>query len=488
MNAPGRTGLVLNEPLIFELEQAEQQGMDLPEWDVARDAGSEIPKNLLRTSDSGLPRLTEPEVARHFTRLSTYNYSLDGGFYPLGSCTMKYNPKLNDWAAGLDGFAEAHPYAPFHHQQGLMSLMWELKSDLKEISGLDEVCLHPAAGSHGELLGIMLIRAYHEARGDKKRTKILIPDSAHGTNPSSASLCALECITLPSGPDGRIDLAALDQLMTDEVAGIMITNPNTCGVFESRIAEVAELIHQRGGLLYMDGANMNALVGVAKPGKMGVDVLHFNLHKTFSTPHGGGGPGAGPIALSAKLAAYLPKPVLSKNDKGEVYFDFNRPQSIGRVRSFYGNVGILIRAWTYIRTMGPEGLRAMTQQAVLNANYIKARLQNDFEVPFGQDHCMHEVLLTDNGQAMTTMDLAKGLIESGYHPPTVYFPLVVHGAILIEPTETESKATLDTFCDTLLALRKRTAEDLHEAPRTTYVRRVDETLAARKPVLRYQAE
>ncbi len=484
---PGRKGLVLAEPLLFERSKSGKGGMELPEWDVETYPTEEIPPHLLRKEEAKLPELSEPEVVRHFTRLSTYNYSLDAGFYPLGSCTMKYNPKLNDWAANLEDFTEAHPYAPYRHQQGLLELLWELKEDLKEIAGMDEVCLHPAAGSHGELLGILLIRAYHQERGDTKRTQVLIPDSAHGTNPSSAAICDLTAVTLPSGPDGLIDMAALDQLMTEKVAAIMLTNPNTCGLFETRIQEVIDLVHQRGGLVYFDGANMNALVGMARPGDMGADVLHFNVHKTFSTPHGGGGPGAGPIGLKSLLADYLPRPLLAKRGE-ELILDYNRPKSIGRVRSFYGNIGVLIRAWTYIRSMGPDGLVQMTGQAVLNANYIKARLEQDFHAPFGQAHCMHEVLLTDRGQKASTMDFAKGLIDRGFHPPTVYFPLVVSGALLIEPTETESKLALDAFCDAMLELKAMDAETLQASPTGAFVRRVDETLAARKPILRWKEE
>ncbi|MDX2471495.1 MAG: aminomethyl-transferring glycine dehydrogenase subunit GcvPB [SAR324 cluster bacterium] len=482
--SPGRKGLVLAEPLLFEHAASATSGMDLPDWDVAKSATTEIPAHLLRKSETGLPQLSEPEVVRHFTRLSTYNYSLDAGFYPLGSCTMKYNPKINDWVASLEGFANAHPYAPFEHNKGLLEILWEHKEQLKEISGMDEVCLHPAAGSHGELLGMMLICAYHEDRGDFKRTKVLIPDSAHGTNPSSAAICNLESVTLPSGPDGLIDMEALDKLMTDEVAGIMLTNPNTCGIFEINMKKVADLVHERGGQVYFDGANMNALVGIARPGDMNADVLHFNVHKTFSTPHGGGGPGAGPIGLKNHLAEFLPKPVLTKKEDF-IFQDFNRPKSIGRIRSFYGNIGVLIRSWAFIKTLGGKGLTEMTGQAVLSANYMKARLQEKFHVPFDKQHCMHEVLLTDKNQEASTLDMAKGLIERGFHPPTIYFPLVVQGALLIEPTETESKESLDAFCDALLELATKSSEELHHLPETTFVQRVDETLAARKPILKW---
>ncbi|OGG95286.1 MAG: glycine dehydrogenase (aminomethyl-transferring) [Candidatus Lambdaproteobacteria bacterium RIFOXYD2_FULL_50_16] len=485
---PGKAGLVFHEPLLFELGGQNKRGVELPEMDLPIISDEELLGGNLRQSPN-LPELSEPEVVRHFTRLSQWNYSLDGGFYPLGSCTMKYNPKMAEVAANLDGFAQAHPYAPHGSNQGLKRLLFELQNDLAEISGMDTVCLHPAAGSHGELLGLMLIRAYHNHRGDSARTQILIPDSAHGTNPSSASICHLDAITLPSGPDGLIDLNTLDQMMNEKIAGIMITNPNTCGLFEERIKEVCDLVHARGGLVYLDGANMNAMVGVTRPGDFGADVLHFNTHKTFATPHGGGGPGAGPVGVKAILEPFLPKPVLVERN-GKVEWNNDRPRSIGKVRSFYGNVGVLIRAWTYIRSLGPKGLRQMTLNAVTNANYLKALLEDHFEVPFKQHRAMHEVLLTDKRQKenhVSTLDLAKGLIEAGYHPPTIYFPLVVEGAMLIEPTETESKETLDQFAQTLIELGKKGHDELAALPKTAAVGRVDEVLANRKPILRWEA-
>ena len=483
-----KNGMVFNEPLLFELKSRGKTGMDLPETEIPLLDGKGLLGAKDLRGDVAIPSLSEPEVVRHFTRLSQWNYSVDGGFYPLGSCTMKYNPKLNEAAAAIEGFASAHPYAPYGCNQGLKRLLYELEQDLAEISGMDAVCLHPAAGSHGELLGMMLVVAYHKDRGDHKRTRVLIPDSAHGTNPSSASIVNLESVTLPSGPNGLIDLATLDKMMDDTVAGVMITNPNTCGLFESQIKEVCDLVHSRGGLVYFDGANMNALVGVARPGDMGADVLHFNTHKTFSTPHGGGGPGAGPIGVKSILAPYLPKPILVER-RGQVQMDYNRPKSIGKVRSFYGNLGVLIRAWTYIKTLGASGLREMTQSAVTNANYLKARLKDHFDVPFVEQRSMHEVLLTDKKQQeahVSTMDLAKGLIERGFHPPTVYFPLVVSGAMLIEPTETENKETLDQFADTLIELAGLDHDTLASYPKMTPVGRVDEVGAARKPILTYQ--
>ena len=491
MKSNGMEGLVLNEPFIFELQGAQECGIDIPEFDVEmQDPKNNIPNDLLRKEIEGLPDLTEPQVIRHYTRLSTWNYSLDGGFYPLGSCTMKYNPKINETAAAMPGFANAHPYLPDNLSQGMLKLLFELQNDLTEISGLHTTCLHPAAGSHGELLGMLLIRAFHEDKGDLNRTKIIIPDSAHGTNPASAAVAGLQPIELKSNSKGLIDFKKLEEILDETVAGIMITNPNTCGVFESDIVEICELIHKKGGLVYMDGANMNALVAKAKPGDMGVDVLHYNTHKTFSTPHGGGGPGAGPVSVSEKLVPFLPKPVLEK-DGDMIKWNYDIPKSIGQVRSFYGNVGVLVRAYTYIKTLGALGLRDMTETAVLNANYMKKRLSEHFNIPFADGHCMHEVLLSENGLeelGITTMDVAKGLIENGFHPPTVYFPLIVQGAMLIEPTETESKGTMDDFIDTMIALKGTAPDQLHDFPAKTVVGRVDEVLAARKPKLRWNKD
>ena len=487
--APGQEGLVLNEEILFDLERTGNIGIDLPEMEVDYIQPKEnIPAEMIRQDFAELPELTEPQVVRHFTRLSTWNYSVDGGFYPLGSCTMKYNPKVNEATANLEGFTAAHPYAPEESSQGLLRVLWELQQDLIEISGLHTVCLHPAAGSHGELLGMMLIRAYHDDRRDKKRTKIIIPDSAHGTNPSSAVVAGLQPIELKSNGKGLIDLKILEGMMTDEIAGIMITNPNTCGIFESDIVEICRLVHAKGGLVYMDGANMNALVGKVKPGETGVDVLHFNTHKTFSTPHGAGGPGAGPVALSKKLVPFLPKPVLEEKN-GNIHWNYDIPRSIGQIRSFYGNIGVLIRAYTYIKTLGNTGLRQMTEAAVLNANYMKKRLEPHFHVPFADVPCMHEVLVTEDGlekSRITTMDIAKGLIEYGFHPPTIYFPLIVNGAMLIEPTETESQATMDQFIEAMIKLKETAVETISEYPQKTFVARVDEVQAARKPVLRWQ--
>ena len=487
--SPGSGGLVLGEPLLFELPRHGNSGIELPERDVeiVTDDDS-IPEELIRQEVDGFPELSEPDVVRHFSRLSTWNFSVDAGFYPLGSCTMKYNPKLNEAAANLQGFSGAHPYLPEDDAQGILKLLWNLQQDLAEISGMDAVCLHPAAGSHGELLGMMLIRAYHIDQGEPDRIKIIIPDSAHGTNPSSAAICGFQSVTLPSGKDGQVDIETLDKLVDDQVAGIMITNPNTCGLFESNIEAICDLIHDRGGLIYMDGANMNALVGKVKPGEMGVDVLHFNTHKTFSTPHGGGGPGAGPIALRKKLEPFLPKPVL-KESSGRYHWNYDGPKSIGQIRSFFGNIGVLIRAYTFIKTLGNSGLREMSETAVINANYMKKKLETHFHVPFVDQHCMHEVLISDEEllvNDISTMDMAKGLIDAGFHPPTVYFPLIVKGAMLIEPTETESRLTLDQFVSAMIDLKGRRSTEFKNFPNKSFVSRVDEVTAARKPHLKWQ--
>ena len=484
----GKTGLVLDASSLFEIGTKGQSGVMLPELEVkAINLSDHLPAGMIREDIANFPELSEPEVVRHYTRLSSMNYSLDAGFYPLGSCTMKYNPRLNETAASLDGFCTAHPYQDEADSQGILELMWSLENDLAEISGMDRVSLHPAAGSHGEFLGLNLIRAYHESRGGQQRKTILIPDSAHGTNPSSAAICGYTCVTLPSQSNGQVDLKKLQKLMNSEVAALMLTNPNTCGVFEQNILEICQIVHDGGGLVYLDGANMNAMVGITRPGDMGVDVLHFNTHKTFSTPHGGGGPGAGPVGLIEALEPFLPKPVLRKNEMG-ITLDYNRPQSIGKIRSFYGSIGVLIRAYAYIRTLGNTGLKEMTETAILNANYLKKKLENHFEIPFGHEPCMHEVLLTEKTlttKGLTTMTLAKGLIDKGFHPPTIYFPLVVKGAILIEPTETESLSTLDRFAEAMISLLELTESEAEKLPQKPIRRRVDEVSAARNPILKW---
>ncbi len=481
-----------NENLVFENSRPGSRAYHLPPSDVpAAPVADLVPARFLRQDDlREMPELSEPEVVRHYTRLSTWNYGTDTGLFPLGSCTMKYNPKINEWVARLPGFARSHPLAPEVTVRGNLRLMKELEEALCEITGLAAVSLQPTAGAHGELTGMMMIRAALAARGDARRY-VLIPDAAHGTNPASAVMCGYKVITLISKKNGLLDLAALDKAMTDEVAGLMITNPNTLGLFEEDIARACELIHRRGGLVYMDGANMNALVGVARPGDMGVDVMHLNLHKTFSTPHGGGGPGCGPVAVASELEPYLPYPTLRRADEETVVLDYDRPRSIGRVKAYYGNFGMMARALAYIRALGAEGLRAATETAVLNANYVKRHLEADYEVPF-DGPVLHEVVFNDRRQqafGIRNGDIAKRLIDYGFHPPTMSFPLVAPGAIMVEPTESESRAELDLFIEAMRSIA-RECEEVPEvvktAPHQARLRRLDETAAARNPVLRWR--
>ncbi|ORJ57135.1 aminomethyl-transferring glycine dehydrogenase subunit GcvPB [Geothermobacter hydrogeniphilus] len=485
INRIGTGGLALREKLIFEHSVAGRQGYSLPALDVP---AVELPEALNREDIVGFPEVSEVDVVRHFTRLSTWNYGLDSGFYPLGSCTMKYNPKVNEAAARLPGMSGCHPHTPEHLSQGALGLMFELQQALAEISGFDAVTLQPAAGAHGELAGVQMIRAWHQAQG-RSRKKILIPDTAHGTNPATAALCGYQVVPIASGESGILSAATVAEYMDDDVAALMVTNPNTLGLFESNIRTICDIVHQGGGLVYCDGANLNALMGIARPGDLGMDVMHFNLHKTFSTPHGGGGPGAGPVGVTEKLIPFLPKPLVV-SDAGQYRLNFDRPQSIGRMRSFYGNFGIMLRAWAYILTMGGAGLKHASEMAVLNANYIRARLEDTYHLPY-PNRSLHEVVFSDKQLAgdCHTLDLAKRLIDYGYHPPTIYFPLVVHGAIMIEPTETESKEVLDEFCDAMLAIAREAdshPELLLQAPGLTAVGRLDETAAARKPQLCYK--
>ena len=485
MSSVGTSGLVLNEKLLFEHSDPGRKGYSLSALDVP---AVELPAELTRSEIKGFPELSEVDVVRHFTRLSTWNYGVDSGFYPLGSCTMKYNPKVNEVAARIPGFTQVHPLTPDELCQGALGLLFQLQQALAEISGFEAITLQPAAGAHGELAGMLMIRAWHESRG-ARRHKVLIPDTAHGTNPATAALCGYEVVPIPSGPDGVLDLETVAAAMSDEVAALMVTNPNTLGLFESSIVEICQLVHERGGLVYCDGANLNALLGIARPGDLGIDVMHFNLHKTFSTPHGGGGPGAGPVGVTAALAPFLPLPVVVKD--GETYrLCFERPHSIGRLKAFYGNFGVLVRAWAYIRSLGADGLKLASQMAVLNANYIRARLEGVFHLPY-PGRSLHEVVFSDRKLAgdCHTLDLAKRLIDYGYHPPTIYFPLVVKGAIMIEPTETESLETLDEFCEAMLQIAQEAVDQpelLLQAPMRTRVRRMDETAAARKPRLRWE--
>ncbi|KUP05953.1 glycine dehydrogenase [Bacillus coahuilensis p1.1.43] len=480
-----------NQALIFELSKEGRVGHSLPVLDIPEVELSELlPETFIRKDSPELPEVSELDIMRHYTALSTRNHGVDSGFYPLGSCTMKYNPKVNEVVARIPGFAHIHPLQPEESVQGALELMYDLQEHLTEITGMDTVTLQPAAGAHGEWTGLMMIRAYHEANGDFHRTKVIVPDSAHGTNPASATVAGFETVTVKSDENGLVDLDDLKRVVGEDTAALMLTNPNTLGLFEENILEMASLIHEAGGKLYYDGANLNAVLSKARPGDMGFDVVHLNLHKTFTGPHGGGGPGSGPVGVKADLVPYLPKPVLEKGEHG-YFFNYDRPESIGRVKPYYGNFGINVRAYTYIRTMGPDGLKAVTENAVLNANYMMRRLAPHFDLPYDR-HCKHEFVISGRRQkklGVRTLDIAKRLLDFGYHPPTIYFPLNVEECMMIEPTETESKETLDAFIDALIQISREaeeTPEIVQEAPHTTVVKRMDETLAARKPVLRYQ--
>jgi len=483
-----------DQPLIFELSREGRIGYSLPENDVPEvDLNELFPKEFIREEAPELPEVSELDIMRHYTALSNRNHGVDSGFYPLGSCTMKYNPKINENVARFPGFSHIHPLQDESTVQGALELMHDLQEHLIEIIGMDEVTLQPAAGAHGEWTGLMMIRAYHEANNDTKRTKVIVPDSAHGTNPASATVAGLETITVKSNEDGLVDLEDLRRVVGEDTAALMLTNPNTLGLFEENILEMAQIVHEAGGKLYYDGANLNAVLSKARPGDMGFDVVHLNLHKTFTGPHGGGGPGSGPVGVKADLIPYLPKPLVVKKEDGSFGFDYDRPDSIGRVKPFYGNFGINVRAYTYIRSMGPDGLKAVTEYAVLNANYMMRRLAEHFDLPFDR-HCKHEFVLSGKRQkklGVRTLDIAKRLLDFGYHPPTIYFPLNVEECIMIEPTETESKETLDSFIEAMIQIAREAEENpevVQEAPHTTVIKRLDETLAARKPVLRYQKE
>lgn len=479
----GTSGLVLNEKLLFEHSDPGRKGYSLPQLDVP---AVQLPGELCRAEIKGFPELSEVDVVRHFTRLSTWNYGVDSGFYPLGSCTMKYNPKVNEVACRLPGLVDVHPATPGHLAQGTLALLFQLQEMLAEISGFAAVSVQPAAGAHGELAGMLVIRAWHEAQGNTRRTKVLIPDTAHGTNPATAALAGYEVVPIAS--EGVLTLAEVEAHMTSDVAALMVTNPNTLGLFETNIEAICALVHERGGLVYCDGANLNALLGIARPGDLGIDVMHFNLHKTFATPHGGGGPGSGPVGVSAALVPFLPGPMAVRD--GDAYRFAGTAESVGRLLAFHGNFGVMVRAFAYIRSMGAAGLRHATEMAVLNANYVRARLEGAYHLPYA-DRSLHEVVFSDRDLANDchTLDVAKRLIDYGYHPPTVYFPLVVKGAIMIEPTETESQETLDEFCDAMLAIAREAEsapELLKNAPVRTRTRRLDETAAARQPRLRWE--
>jgi glycine dehydrogenase subunit 2 len=479
-----------NEGLIFEKSSPGKRAYRLPALDVPAVNATDLLGDAVRHDCGLLPEVSEIEVIRHFTRLSTWNYAIDLGMYPLGSCTMKYNPRVNEFVARLGGIADAHPYQPESLSQGAMRVMWTLQDCLKEITGMDAITLQPAAGAHGEFTGILLIRAYHESKGNPRR-KILIPDSAHGTNPATAAVCGYEVQNLKSNAQGMVDLAELERLVDEETAALMLTNPSTIGVFEAEIHRIADILHAKGALLYMDGANMNALVGKTRPGDFGVDVMHLNLHKTFSTPHGGGGPGSGPVACKAILAPFLPTPILKEAGDGTLRFEYNCPQTIGRVRMFYGNYGMFVRALAYILANGPDGLRQTTEDAVLNANYIRKKLEDVYELPY-KTPTLHEVVFSDRRQArngVKTGDIAKRLIDYGFHPYTTSFPLIVSGALMIEPTESESREELDQFIDAMRQIAREVEENpqvVLNAPEATRVSRMDEAGAARKPVLRWR--
>ncbi len=453
------------------------------------DATRDLPANLLREGIDGFPELGELEVVRHFTRLSQLNFGIDSQFYPLGSCTMKYNPKVNEVVARFPGFAQIHPLAPDYLLQGALELLFDLERMLAEISGLGYVSLQPSAGAQGELTGLMLIRACLIGRGNPRK-KIIVPDTAHGTNPASSTLCGYDVIQISSNEQGVIDAPSVARVMNEDVAALMITNPNTLGLFERNIEAIAEVVHAKGGMVYLDGANLNALMGIAKPGHMGVDVLHMNLHKTFSTPHGGGGPGAGPVCVNAGLRDYLPVPrIEKKDDKFSLVDDYR--ESIGRVRSFFGNFGVLVRAYTYIVSLGGDGLEEVSRMALLNANYLRKKLAQHYSIAY-EEPCMHECIFMDrlqHKQGVSTLDIAKRLLDYGFHPPTIYFPLVVSGALMIEPTETETPETLDGFAAAMIAIAEEVKENpdvVKGAPHSTPVKRLDEARAARKPVVRWQ--
>jgi glycine dehydrogenase subunit 2 len=480
------------EPLIFERGGAGRVGYTLPKLDVpAVDPEEAWGADNVRAPIDGFPEVSEVDVVRHFTRISQHNFGLESGVFPLGSCTMKYNPKVHETVVRSPGFAAAHPYMPVNVMQGGLEVMRRLETALAAVSGMDRVTLQPAAGAQGELAGIMIIAAYHASRGDTRRRKVLIPDSAHGTNPATASFCGFDPVEIRSNSRGTTDIEALRAAADETTAALMLTNPNTLGLFEDQMEEIAEIVHGCGAQIYCDGANLNAILGKARPGDFGIDVFHINLHKTFTTPHGGGGPGGGPVGVREHLVPFLPRPTVETDaDSGAPYLDWDRPDSIGKVHAFYGNFGIMVRAYTYIRALGGVGLRQVAEDAVLNANYIQARLKDFYHLP--QDRlCMHEVIFSDKRQKqhdVSAMDICKRLMDYGYHPPTVYFPLVVPGALMIEPTETVSREDLDAFVDAMIAIAREAESDpehVRAAPHSTFLSRLDEVRAARKPVLRW---
>ena len=471
---------------IFEKSVAGRKAVTLPKLDVDIFAKDVIPQKFQRKEDARLPEVSELDVMRHFVELSQKNHFIEKGFYPLGSCTMKYNPKINETLAGDLNLKNLHPFQPESTVQGAIQIMYELQNDLAEISGMSKVSLQPVAGAHGEFTGIAVIKAYHKAKGNSHKTKIIMPDSAHGTNPASSAMNGFDVIELKSNAEGMVDLEELKSVVDDTVAGFMLTNPNTLGIFESKIEEIAEIIHGVDGLMYMDGANLNAILGIVKPGKIGFDVMHFNLHKTFSTPHGGGGPGSGPVGVVEHLTKYLPYPMANKNETGYFLDYSNKETSLGKVHAFYGNFAINVRAYIYIKMLGEKGLKRVSENAVINANYILKKLENYYLIPH-KKYCMHEFVASGDWQkdkyGIKTLDIAKRLLDKGYHAPTIYFPLIVHEAIMIEPTETESKETLDEFINSMIEIAKECEDNpqlLKDAPLNTPVRRLDETRAVKQ--------
>ena len=480
--------------LIFEISQPGRTAYSLPESDVPSIVLTDkFSQHLIRKEPAVLPEVSEPQLMRHYTSLSSKNFGVDNGFYPLGSCTMKYNPKINEDVARYDGFAAIHPFQPIETVQGAFQLLYELQEDLQVISGMDAITLQPAAGAQGEWTGLMMMKAYHTKNGDRStRTKVLVPDSAHGTNPASAHAADFDVVEIPSNANGTVDLTALKEKVGPDTAGLMLTNPNTLGIFEKDIVEMAEIVHQSGGLVYYDGANLNAILGQTTPGKMGFDIVHLNLHKSFSTPHGGGGPGSGPVGVKEFLIPYLPIPRIEKQEDSYV-LNTDFPDSIGRVKGYYGNFGVNVRAYTYIRTMGPKGLRQVSESAVIHANYLRKKLEPYFETPYTQ-YSKHEFVLSGSRQkklGVPTTSIAKRILDFGYYAPTVYFPLIVEEALMIEPTDTETKETLDAFADALIQIAKEvveTPEIVLNAPHTTFVKRLDEVKAARQLIVKYTKE
>jgi len=478
------------EKLLYELSQPGRRGVRIPKLDVPETEG--LPEGLSRAEDAPLPEVSENEAMRHFVRLSTLNHHVDRDFYPLGSCTMKYNPKINEVVSADPLFADLHPFVPMNMAQGALELMYELGESLKTVTGFDAVTLQPPAGASGELTGLMMMLAGHRDKGETHRNKVIIPDSSHGTNPATINFAGCEVIEIPSKEDGTLDPEAVRAVADENLVGLMVTNPNTLGIFESNIRQVADIVHEAGGYMYMDGANLNALMGITTPVALGFDVMHINLHKTFSTPHGGGGPGAGPVCCVSELEPFLPTPVVAKSGD-EFVMDWDRPKSIGKMHGFYGNFLVLVRALTYILSTGGDGLAEVSKMAILNANYLRVKLQNDFHLPH-PDRCLHEVVFSADKQAqigVRALDIAKRLLDFGMHAPTVYFPLIVHEAMMIEPTETESKESLDHFIEVMKQIAREAEENpdlLHEAPTTTPVRRLDEALASRQPNVRFKAE